>query len=86
MGGCSWTAHVLFGKLGNNPYCHHRALELYRVGRRERVVQVARAPGRPFDQGLFELIEEPYPESELERARIIVESGEGFFESDVSAP
>ena len=26
--GCTWTSFVLFGKAGNNPYCHHRALEL----------------------------------------------------------
>lgn len=58
-GGCSWTTHVLFGRPGNNPYCHHRALELERRGRRERVVKVAPAPGTPFDYGRFELIEEP---------------------------
>ena len=27
LGGCSWTAHVLTGRRGDNPYCHHRALE-----------------------------------------------------------
>jgi radical SAM protein with 4Fe4S-binding SPASM domain len=58
-GGCSWTAHTLLGRRGNMPYCHHRALELQRVGRRERLVQVAEAPGVPFDFGLFELVEEP---------------------------
>src|SRR6185436_7434778 len=26
--GCTWTTHSLLGKAGNNPYCHHRALEL----------------------------------------------------------
>ena len=25
--GCTWTTHVLFGRAGNNPYCHYRALE-----------------------------------------------------------
>jgi radical SAM protein with 4Fe4S-binding SPASM domain len=58
-GGCNWTAHVFFGKRGNNPYCHHRALEQQARGRRERLVQVAPAPGAPFDHGLFELVEEP---------------------------
>jgi hypothetical protein len=33
--GCSWTARH-FGRIGNNPYCHHRALELLREGKRER--------------------------------------------------
>lgn len=79
MGGCSWTAHVLFGKIGNNPYCHHRALELLREGRRERVVQVARAPGRPFDRGEFQVVEEAYPEPALAEARAIVETESGFF-------
>jgi Y-X(10)_GDL-associated radical SAM protein len=57
--GCSWTTHVLFGKPGNNPYCHHRVLELDKKGLRERVVKVAEAPGTPFDYGRFELVEEP---------------------------
>ena len=57
-GGCTWTAHSLLGRPGNNPYCIHRATELAKRGRRERVVQVAAAPGTPFDHGRFELIEE----------------------------
>ncbi len=44
----------LFGKPGNNPLCHHRALEMEKRGLRERLVPVARAPGEPFDHGLFE--------------------------------
>ena len=56
--GCTWTGHVLFGKPGNNPYCHHRALELARVGKRERLVRVVAAPGEPFDHGRFELVVE----------------------------
>lgn len=58
-GGCTWTAHVLFGRAGNNPYCHHRALDLDRRGLRERVVPVAAAPGLPFDHGRYELVVEP---------------------------
>jgi len=58
-GGCSWTTTVLFGKPGNNPYCHYRTLQLAKEGKRERVVRVQKAPGLPFDQGRFELIEEP---------------------------
>ena len=61
--GCTWTAHALFGRPGNNPFCHHRALTLARRGLRESLRLVERAPGLPFDYGLFELIEEP-----LERA------------------
>jgi len=58
QGGCSWMAHALFGRRGNNPYCHHRALELQREGLRERVVQREGAPGRPFDHGRFEVLVE----------------------------
>jgi len=54
--GCTWTTTVLFGKAGNNPYCHHRALELAGQGLRERIEQVEAAPGEPFDHGRFELV------------------------------
>jgi nif11-class peptide radical SAM maturase 3 len=58
-GGCSWTAHVFFNKRGNNPYCHHRALTQAKQGIRERVFVKHQAPGNPFDNGEFALIEEP---------------------------
>jgi radical SAM protein with 4Fe4S-binding SPASM domain len=58
-GGCSWTAHSLFGKPGNNPFCHHRALELAKQGKRERIKKVLGAAGESFDHGLFELLVEP---------------------------
>jgi len=57
-GGCSWTTHTLFGRPGNNPYCHHRALELAARGLRESVVQVEAPPGLPFDHGTFEIVVE----------------------------
>jgi radical SAM protein with 4Fe4S-binding SPASM domain len=53
--GCTWTSDVLFGRPGNNPYCHHRALEMQRMGKRERLVRVEAPPNEPFDHGLFEL-------------------------------
>jgi radical SAM protein with 4Fe4S-binding SPASM domain len=59
--GCTWTGDVLFGRPGNNPYCHHRVLELASRGRRERLVQVSAAPGRPFDHARFEIVEEDLP-------------------------
>lgn len=58
-GGCTWSSHVFFNRRGNNPYCHHRALELARRGRRERIVRKLAAIGKPFDCGVFEIIEEP---------------------------
>jgi radical SAM protein with 4Fe4S-binding SPASM domain len=59
LAGCSFTAHSLFGRPGNNPYCHFRARSLAKQGVRERLVPQAPAPGRPFDHGLFELVTEP---------------------------
>uniref|UniRef100_B8HM33 Radical SAM domain protein n=1 Tax=Cyanothece sp. (strain PCC 7425 / ATCC 29141) TaxID=395961 RepID=B8HM33_CYAP4 len=58
-GGCNWTAHVFFGRRGNNPYCHHRALNLARQGLRERLALNIPAPGLPFDHGQFLLFQEP---------------------------
>jgi radical SAM protein with 4Fe4S-binding SPASM domain len=60
-GGCSWTAHSTLGRPGNNPFCHHRALELKARGLRERLVPAVRAPGLPFDHGRLDLVEEPWP-------------------------
>jgi len=57
-GGCTWTSHSLLGAAGNNPYCHHRALELHSRGRRERVEKVAEAGPSSFAIGRFALIEE----------------------------
>lgn len=56
--GCTWTSFVFFGRAGNNPYCHHRALEMQRKGVREVVSRVEMAPGAPFDHGKFEIREE----------------------------
>jgi radical SAM protein with 4Fe4S-binding SPASM domain len=74
--GCSWTAHSLFGRRGNNPFCHHRALELLRAGQRERVVLVEGATGEPFDHGRFEIVVEDWPEAERQRALAVAEGRE----------
>ena len=55
-GGCTWLSHSLFGRPGNNPFCHHRALELSARGLRERIVPAAPAPGLSFDHGRFDLL------------------------------
>jgi radical SAM protein with 4Fe4S-binding SPASM domain len=65
--GCTWTAQVTFGRPGNNPYCHHRALEMKRKGVRERLVRTQEAPGEPFDHGVFSLVEEPWNDGEVSR-------------------
>jgi predicted MFS family arabinose efflux permease len=77
-GGCSWTAHVTLGRIGNNPFCHHRALEYLRDGVRERLRQVQKPDGTPFDYGVFEPYLEPWPDDELAHSRRLAETGEGF--------
>ena len=69
LGGCSWTSTVLFGAPGNNPFCHHRALELLRAGKRERLERTEAPGGMPFDHGRFAIVEEDWPAEELAPAR-----------------
>ncbi|MBI2388407.1 MAG: radical SAM protein [Deltaproteobacteria bacterium] len=62
-GGCVWTASALLGRRGNNPYCHHRALELLAAGKRERLELVHAAAGLIRDRARFELhVEDAPPE------------------------
>jgi radical SAM protein with 4Fe4S-binding SPASM domain len=70
LGGCTWTSHALMGRPGNNPMCHYRALEFEKQGLRERLVQVAKAPGISFDHGQFEIVVEPIPAREPDRILI----------------
>jgi radical SAM protein with 4Fe4S-binding SPASM domain len=65
MSGCTWTSFVALGRAGNNPYCHHRALEMQRAGKRERVMKVTAAPGEPFDHGVFTIVVEETPLTEM---------------------
>jgi radical SAM protein with 4Fe4S-binding SPASM domain len=58
-GGCTFTAHAILGRPGNNPYCHYRARAFAREGKRERLVRVDAAPGAPFDNGRFDIVIEP---------------------------
>jgi radical SAM protein with 4Fe4S-binding SPASM domain len=60
LGGCTFTAHSLFDRPGNNPYCHYRARAFAAQGKRERLVLRQAAPGTPFDNGHFEIVEEPF--------------------------
>lgn len=63
--GCTWTGFTMFRKAGNNPYCHHRALEMQAQGKRERLLPRTPAPGEPFDYGGFDLVEEDDPAASL---------------------
>jgi len=58
-GGCTWTSHVLFGRPGNNPFCHSRALAMAAAGLVEKIEPVAAAPGAPFDFGHYRIVEAP---------------------------
>lgn len=73
MGGCSFTAHAIFGRPGNNPYCHYRARTLAKQGLRERLVPATPAPGTPFDHGTFTLVTEPLdaPDEVLPPERLV---------------
>jgi radical SAM protein with 4Fe4S-binding SPASM domain len=57
-GGCSATAIALTGRPGNNPYCHHRALELARIGKRERLSVAGPHLDGPRGHGNFEIVVE----------------------------
>jgi radical SAM protein with 4Fe4S-binding SPASM domain len=67
-GGCTFTAHAVFGRPGNNPYCHFRAQQLAREGKRERLVPTKAATGLPFDNGVFEIVVEPLDAPEVAHA------------------
>jgi radical SAM protein with 4Fe4S-binding SPASM domain len=60
LGGCSFTAHALMGRPGNNPLCHYRARALASRGLQERLVPRRPAPQEPFDCAVYEVIEEPF--------------------------
>jgi len=66
-GGCTATSEPLLGRPGNNPFCHHRALELDRQGLRERIERVAEAPDIPFGTGLWQVIRESKDPDERQR-------------------
>jgi radical SAM protein with 4Fe4S-binding SPASM domain len=57
--GCTWTSHVLFGRPGNNPFCHSRALALAESGLVEKLEPALPAPGQPFDFGRYRIVEVP---------------------------
>ena len=75
LGGCSFTAHAIFGRPGNNPLCHFRAREMKKQGKRERLVPREGAPGRPFDNGLWDIVvedlEAPDPGLDLPAERLV---------------
>jgi radical SAM protein with 4Fe4S-binding SPASM domain len=56
QGGCAWTAHVISGRHGNNPFCHYRTLELQKRGWKERLEWRAKPKGEPFDFATLEIL------------------------------
>jgi radical SAM protein with 4Fe4S-binding SPASM domain len=69
MGGCTFTAHAVMGRPGNNPFCHYRARVHAKRGLRERLVPVAAAGGSPFDNGVFDIVVEPLDAPDADAAR-----------------
>lgn len=65
LGGCTWMAHSLLGRSGNNPYCHYRAIKLAKRGLRERIVKTEEAAPMPFSTGRFSILEESLDAGEL---------------------
>lgn len=57
-GGCTAVSEPLMGRPGNNPFCHHRALEMDRQGLRERIELVRAAPADGFAFALFRVVRE----------------------------
>jgi len=68
-GGCSWTAHCTLGRRGNNPFCYHRVEQLKKQGIRERLELKERPPGEPYDFGRYEIVEEPWPDTDRDEPR-----------------
>lgn len=68
-GGCIWTSSTLLGRTGDNPYCHHRALERLAEGKRERLELIEPARGLVRDTARFALRLEDAPEEWLALAR-----------------
>ncbi|KIG15048.1 heme biosynthesis protein [Enhygromyxa salina] len=88
MSGCTAANEPLLGRPGNNPFCHHRAIEMDRMDMRERIEPVAAAQGVPFDNGLFRIIREhkdparreaegPIEITEPRVSRLVEEMGSG---------
>ena len=56
--GCTAVSEPLMGRPGNNPFCHHRALQMDRKGLRERIELVRKAEPNGFSFALFRIIRE----------------------------
>ncbi|MBW2453881.1 MAG: radical SAM protein [Deltaproteobacteria bacterium] len=83
LGGCSFAAHSVLGRPGNNPYCHYRARHFDQAGQRERLVLETHAGGAPMDHGCYRIVVEPRdapdPNAQVDRkalARKVHEPGE----------
>ena len=70
LGGCTFTAHGLLGRPGNNPLCHFRARTFASQGLRERLVPKERAAALPFDSGSFGIVIEPLDAPDPKPSRV----------------
>ncbi|MCB9749199.1 MAG: radical SAM protein [Myxococcales bacterium] len=58
LAGCTAVSEPVMGRPGNNPFCHHRAVEMDRAGLRERIEFVRAAPDVAFGTALFRVVRE----------------------------
>ncbi|MCY1008116.1 SPASM domain-containing protein [Nannocystis pusilla] len=58
LAGCTAVSEPVMGRPGNNPFCHHRAVEMDRAGLRERIEFVRAAPEVAFGTALFRVVRE----------------------------
>jgi radical SAM protein with 4Fe4S-binding SPASM domain len=72
MGGCTATSEPLLGRPGNNPYCHHRVLELRKRGLRESLELATPAPDEPFAYATFRILTESLDEAERTKGPVEV--------------
>lgn len=62
--GCSWTVHTTLGRRREQPLLLLPREGATEAGCREKLVHRSAAPNRPYNHGLFELVEEPWPSGE----------------------
>lgn len=64
--GCTAVSEPLLGRPGNNPFCHHRALQMDKQGLRERIELVRKAAPDGFAFALFRVVRESKDPAERE--------------------
>lgn len=82
LGGCTCSAHAVYGRRGNNSYCQHRVLELKRQGLRERLEIVAPVDKNPYGRGVNRVVLEQWDGSPVAPGTSACDKTEGSDRSD----